>query len=213
MEKNTATFPYTASKPSKGFTFIEVVIVIAIALIVLLAVGTALYMGSRSCAETRRNTIEKYELLKQFYVMRRQLINLYKDPSHKESLWGTQGIKNGESEIYFLTSSLNKYPTVGEVGYRIMRDEKGNSYLAYIEYPYPRQDERFSFKNFDNKWEVASYLIKKMEIEYEDSNKWLKEWKMKRLPNRVKITFWYKSNEENLKQYTFVVVPGMKSLF
>lgn len=215
MDSFTRSYPRTISSyRERGFTLLEVVVVIAIALLALTAVYVSLYYGGKSSARTRVNILKKQELMKQFFQMRRKLTNLYHD-TDGASLLGEKGTRERTDAIYFLTSSLEKYRTVGEVGYRIERDYRGNSYLAYTEFPYPRQDNRFAAANPQDEWKPASRLIKKMKVEYESANQWSDEWKSDQLPQKIRITFWYRENDgdEELTPFSFIVAPGASSVF
>jgi prepilin-type N-terminal cleavage/methylation domain-containing protein len=199
---------------TSGFTFIEVIVAISVALVVVLAVYFSLYQGTRSMSHTRVAILKKQELMKTFYRMRHQLLNLY-DKEEGESLLGESGLQERHSELYFLTTTPDKSRGVGEVGYKIMKDEDGISYLAYTEFPYPRIENRFALNNRQDKWEEFSRLVKEFQVEYETNNLWHKEWKQNELPDKIKITLYYVEDEESDKmtEFSFIVVPGKKSLF
>jgi prepilin-type N-terminal cleavage/methylation domain-containing protein len=209
-----SVFTKSGSKKS-GFTLVEVVVAIAVALVVVLAVYFSIYHGSRSMSRTMTKTMRKQELMRIFHRMRRQLINLY-EKEEGENLVGEEGIQERQSELYFLTTSPDRYQGVGEVGYRIIKDEDGDTYLAYTEFPYPRMDVRFALNNPQDKWQEFSRLVKELKVEYESGNQWSNEWKRKELPDRVRITLYYEDedNEDgDMEEFSFIVVPGIKSLF
>lgn len=199
----------------------EIIVVIALALIVLLASFTTLYYSGRSSAETRTAALRKQELLKQFHQIRFQLINLYQ-PEEGPALEGIPGVQARHNELYFVTTQISGGRGVGEVGYKIEKDYRGNQYLAVVEFPFPRnEDERFDYitpSRYKPDWKVASALIKEFQVEYEAGNQWIDRWDSEELPDRIRITFWYRENEEDedpaeLQKYQFVVVPGLKNLY
>ncbi|MFP4498986.1 MAG: PilW family protein [Vulcanimicrobiota bacterium] len=202
------------NKRQQGFTLLEVIITVGLALMTLAAVYSALYFGSQGSAETRVNIAKKQVLMRQFYILRRQLINIY-SAEGGEVLLGEQGTAPRASELYFVTSDLENYQSIGEVGYKIEKDENGQNYLAYTEFPYPRTGNRFAKFNYQDEWKKASIVIQGFEVEYETQNLWRNEWKDSQLPDKIRVTFWYRENEQDpeLSPYTFIVVPGIKSIF
>lgn len=201
-------------RKSPGFTLIETVAVVGLSLLVMTIVCLALYYGARSSAHARVGIVNKQDILKQFHRIRFQLLNLYLPASGGEVLTGEEGAQEDRSEIYFVTSSLVNNRTIGEAGYKIMQDYNGDTYLAYSEFPYPR-DIRFALKNENDKWIPISAVVKGMSIEYLQNGLWFKEWKKDDPPSKIKITLWYKESEEDqeLTPYSFIVIPGISSVF
>lgn len=197
----------------RGFTLFEVLLVIGLTLLVLTLVFSILYYSGRTTARTRAGIVMKSDLMKQFHQIRYQLINLYKTKSG-ETLLGEEGTKARRSELYFLTTSLKQRRGVGEVGYKIITDYDGSNYLAYTEFPYPRE-RRFAANNSQDKWKPASRLIHGFTVEYELNRQWKKNWKYDDPPTRIKVTFWYRQdeNDKTLTPFSFIVVPGIKSVF
>jgi len=217
MNNYSPSCRYTSSNFRKsrcqGFTLIEVLLVIGLTLLVLTLVFSSLYYTGRSTARTRAGVVMKGDLMKHFHQIRYQLINLYK-PKDGETLTGVEGTKARKSELYFLTTSLKQRKGVGEVGYKIITDYDGTDYLAYTEFPYPRE-RRFALNNSQDKWKPASRLIQGLTVEYDLNREWKKSWKYDEPPSRIRITFWYRQdeNDKTLTPFSFIVVPGIKSTF
>ena len=198
-----------------GFTMLELLVVVGLALLVLTLVFGTLFYGGKSAAKTRAEIVKKSEVLKQFHRIRFQLLNLYK-PQRGALLLGEEGMKVRNSEVYFVTTTLKYSKGVGEAGYRMMTDSNGNKYLAYTEFPYPRkEDERFAVNNQLDKWHVASTLIQGLTVEYKKRGEWVKEWDDKSPPGSIRVILWYEGEdvERTLIPYTFMVVPGIESVF
>lgn len=219
--KSIRTFRFTSSGCKRsGFTFLEMIIVVALAVMTLSAVYATLYFSSRSAAYARVDIIKKQELMKQFHRIRRQLINIYTN-DRGPILLGQKTQKERCNELYFVTTTMENNQGIGEVGYKIIEDYDGNRYLAYTEFPYPREENRFAPNNLNSqmdKWRPCSMLIKEFLVEYKkDKNDidWLEEWTDDGAPERIRITFYYKDQEddEKLTPYSFIVVPGIKTSF
>jgi len=199
-------------RKSRGFTLFEVIIMVALTVLVMTLVYTTLYYGGRSTARTRVNILKKQDILKQFHQIRFQLINLY----HSDGicLEGKEGRTERKSEVYFLTTSLKYRKGVGEVGYKMITDYDGKTYLAYTEFPYAREN-RFALNNHMDKWYVASEMIKGFTAEYRSPTGWAKAWDGKNPPRKIRITLWYKeeADDKTLTPYRFIVTPGIKSVF
>jgi hypothetical protein len=192
-----------------------VVLVVGLALFLLTTVGASLYFTSRSTARTRARVLKKQELMKHFNQLRRQLINLYKG-NEGACLLGMQGYSEKENELYFLTASMSGQQGVGEVGYRIQKDAEGRGRLEYTEFPFPREKtRRFATLNPQDKWNTISTVIQGLQVEYEQTNRKFDEWKRDDPPDKIRITFWYQEDEgdDQLMPFTFLVVPGIKSVF
>jgi hypothetical protein len=153
--------------------------------------------------------------------MRRQIINLY-EAGEGATVLGIKGTTPREDEIYFITSSMSRHQGVGEVAYRIKRDEQGRPRLEYSEFPYARQSvRRFAAVNPLDEWYPAASIIHGLEVEYQSTNQWRDQWDQDELPDKIKITLWYVDDDldettdtvEGLRPYTFIVVPGIKSIF
>ncbi|MCD4784620.1 MAG: hypothetical protein K8T10_12435 [Candidatus Eremiobacteraeota bacterium] len=186
---------------------------IGLTLLVLTIVFTSLFYSGRTTARTRAGIVMKSDLMMQFHQIRFQLLNLYKQ-KNGETLIGVEGTRARKGEVYFLTTSLKQRKGVGEVGYKIITDYDGTDYLAYTEFPYPRE-RRFAFNNSQDKWKPVSRLIQGLTVEYELNRQWKKSWKYDDAPSRIKVTFWYSQdeNDKTLTPFSFIVVPGIKSIF
>jgi type II secretory pathway component PulJ len=200
-------------KRQAGFTFMEAIVAITVALIVIFAIYFSLYQSTRSMSHTRVRITKKQEVMRVFYRMRQQLINLY-NKDEGETLVGENGLQERHSELYFITTTPDRSRGVGEVGYKIMRDDEGYSYLAYTEFPYPRMENRFALNNHRDEWHEFSRQIKEFQVEYETGNQWQNEWKRGDLPDRIRITLYYREDEKDdeMMEFSFIVVPGVKSL-
>jgi type II secretory pathway pseudopilin PulG len=213
--KTRTTVTGLKTRATRGFTLLEMILVIAMTLLIMSTLATTLYYSGRSSAQTRSKMLKKQELMKYFHQIRFQLINLYKT-KEGPALLGEEGTREKNSALYMITPSMLNYRGVGEVGYKIQRDENGKPYFAYTEFPYPRNEiTRFSFLNHETKWRRASNLIEEFQVEYGNANQWSKEWRTKELPEKVRIVFWYKESEqdEKLQPFTFIAVPGLRSVF
>lgn len=214
-------FTSSGSKRSRAFTLVEVIVVVAVVLILMALITSSLYMGSRGIARTRARVVQKQEIMKHFHQMRRQLINLHQ-PEKGASLLGVKGVADKEDEIYFVTTSLNRYQSAGEAGYKIDRNDSGRPWLVYTEFPFPRSDpRRFADENPTDRWWNSSNVIRGLTLEYQSSNQWYDQWKKDDPPDKIKVTFWYleedperdKNETPEMKPFTFIVVPGIKSVF
>lgn len=216
MRNHVLIYPSTGfanrSKQINGFTLFEVLATVGLAVLIMVIITASLFFGGRSAARTRTSIVKKQEVLKQFHDIRFQLLNLYN--SNETSLLGEEGSQDKASEIYFITTSLKFSGTVGEVGYKILYDDADEPYLAYIEFPYPREI-RFAYHNTSDKWFISSTIIRGLTVEYLVQNEWVKEWKKNEPPEKIRVTLWYLEDEtqEELYPYTFIVTPGIKSVF
>lgn len=192
---------------------LEVIVAVSLTIFILTAVYSTLYYAGKSTAQTRAQTLKKQEIMKVFFQMRRQLVNLYGN-KEQASLLGIEGLSPKESEIYFITTGPMNSAGVGEVGYKIKREYEETPSLYYTEFPYPRLKDPFAYNNVRDKWHPVSTIIKGFQAEYESQNEWFREWKKKELPDSIRITLWYEEEPGgNLASYTFTVVPGLKSSF
>lgn len=194
--------------------------VITITLIILAIVGGSLYYSGRSTAKTRAKVLKKQEIMKVFNQFRRQVISLYR---RKEGpcMLGVKGLTVRESEIYFLTSVMNNHQGVGEVGYKILKDDKGRPGLYYTEFPYPREKERrFAYVNPQDKWRPISNVVRGLRLEYESQNQWFDEWKRDDPPDKVRVTLYYEGSQDRgdeeddspeIETFKFIIVPGLKT--
>jgi len=175
---------------------------------------SVLFYGGRSTAQTRAEIVKKQEILKEFYRLRHQIINIYR-LEKGASLLGIKGLRERRNELYFVTSSMENYSGVGEVGYKVWQDDKGRTYLVFIEYPFPRVKDRFNFENMKEKWKRVGFLIEEFQVKYKSGGQWVDEWESDDLPDKIKITFYYRQNPEDkvFDEYSFEVVPGMKTLY
>lgn len=199
---------------NRGFTLLEVIVVIGLSVMVLTLVYGTLFYGGKNAAKARADIVKKNEILRQFHRIRFQLLNLY-TPDSGVSLQGEEGIREYRSELYFITSSLKYNKGVGEVGYKMMTDSDGSEYLGYTEFPYPRED-RFAVNNQLDKWYIASPLIKGLTVEYLQGADWVNKWKEKKPPESIRVILWYEGEvtgrEPELLPYTFMVSPGVTSV-
>ena len=215
MKSLMQTCHYTNSNNKiRGFTLLEVIVVIGLAVMVLTLVYGTLFYGGKNAARARAEIVKKNEILKQFHRIRFQLLDLYL-PDSGVSLQGEEGTQVRRSELYFITSSLKYHKGVGEVGYKMLTDSDGSEYLGYTEFPYPRED-RFAVNNQLDKWNVASPLIKGFTVEYKQGADWVKEWQEKTAPDSIRVILWYEGEEiereTQLMPYTFMVSPGITSV-
>jgi prepilin-type N-terminal cleavage/methylation domain-containing protein len=218
------------SKNAWGFTFIEVLVSLALVALVLSLGYFSLVYSARFSREARLKTYREHEIMKVFAQMRGQLLNAYVNPNFTYNLIGLKTKEVKQDALYFLTSSLLHYSTVGEAGYKIIK-QGDQKVLAYREYPYPVKahftddfiqgwDDEDSHQTSSNdinqpksyKWVPLARDINGMEIEYYRGELPMDDWKTADLPDKITITLWYKDQPEDSK-YSFTMVPGLKSSF
>lgn len=198
-----------------GFTLVEILVTIGIALMVMsLALGALIY-GINGSKAARMANRRDFEIMKVYPQMRRQLLSVVKSESFPKSFIETNGDSpNSDSLRFFSTISTTGRKTSVEAYYSIGKNENGQNVLLYSEYPIPRDMEKAQASgDFARETpEVFSEFITGMTVKCEDTAKTVKDpWNDKNIPDKIVITLNYmEENKEN--SYTFTVCPAINIL-
>lgn len=194
-----------------GFTLIEVMITVFIVALVLGLVFSTLYITALSSKSLMSKSKRYSDIMKVYFQMREQLISLYKSGNSPYMLKGSPGAQEKSDSLYLITAAPSIVRGVTEVQYEMKKDEKGNTYLAYRELPYPGHKTADTSGQNDKNWEVLSKKITGLKLDYAKGNLWFTEWDKEEPPEAVRVTLYY--NEEGIEQkFTFSAVPGTVEL-
>ncbi len=198
-----------------GFTLVEILVTIGIALMVMsLALGALIYgiNGSRTARMANRRD---FEIMKVYPQMRRQLLSIMKSETFSKSFIETNADSpNSDSLRFFSTISTTGRKTSIEAYYSIGKKENGKNVLLYSEYPIPRDMEKAQTNGDFAKEapEVISEFITGMTVKCEDSTKTVKDpWNDSQIPNKIMVTLNY-MEEGRENSYTFTVCPAINIL-
>ena len=191
-------------KAFKGFTLIEVLVTIGLILLVLSLAGSSLYFIIRSTTDSRILLYENREIMKVYGQMRQQLLSLYLSPHRNLSIRAIRGESEGQDEIIFLTSAPLYSSGIAQAGYMIKKNEKGEKYLVYSEFPYVLKED---FAPAETR--VLSKMVNGLKIRCFENFIPADNWEKAGFPDKIEITLFLADRGKN--RFTFTVTPGISS--
>lgn len=191
----------------KAFTLIELLVTVGIVALTLGLAGGSLYYILRSSSEARKTVYRQREIMKAYAQLSRQLLCLYISPNKTYALKGLPGHAPGEDELHFLTANPIFSQGVAEVGYGIVKNQKGESLLAYSEIPVPVKGDYAEAKMLP-----LTPVVKGLSVKYSASDGLPTDrWQETEPPDKLEITFLLDIPGE--KNFTFIIRPGSRAEF
>ncbi len=203
-----------------GFTFIETLVTVGLALMVVTLAFTTLYYSSRASRDCRIKTNLDFELMKVYAQMRQQMLNIYVAKDLYNSIISEKTTDENRHSIRFFTTS----PIIGrgivEADYSIQSNEDGKPYMAYREFPFPHVMETNDSSTLeasladskdsgiDYQWRKISDAIVGLTFSFIQDEKELQEWKGNSLPSTIIVSLWYTAKQE-VQSFSFTVAPGL----
>ena len=196
----------------KGFTVLEIIVTLGIVVLVLTLALVSLTGSVKGTKDASAVSSADFEIMRVYGQMRKQLLSMYQSPNTDlKSFVQTKEIEPRMASIRFFTTSSAQGAGTVEVFYSIQKDDDGNNYLAYREYPMTRDMEKAQddgdFKEEIS--EVFSKKIKGMRVVCEESEKDVDLWDKKTIPDKIKIIFYYEVQKREEK-FEFSVTPAIK---
>lgn len=193
-----------------GFTLAEVLVTLGVVILLYALVSYTTVQLSRAARSGTRAAAERLEVLKAAEQLRWQLRCLY--PGGDEPLRGQRGSgEDNQDLLMFLTARTGSAEGVAEVGYRVARDEAGQPYLAYREFPYvPAHPLQAADLPEVAPWKPLARQVTGLRLDYSaepEGEVWQREWGGKRGPSRVRVTLVLRDG----RPCSFVVFPGAEA--
>jgi len=190
----------------KGFTLIEILVTVGIIVLVLSLAGGSLFYILRSSSESRKTLYQKREIMKTYAQLNNQLLCIYLSSNKTYALKGLPGATNGEDEIHFLTASPIFSDGIAEVGYGLIKNQKGEILLGYSEIPFPVKGDYAEAKMLP-----LTPVIKGLKFRYLNQGITLDRWEETTPPEKIEITFWL--DNEGKQTFSFNIRPANRALF
>jgi prepilin-type N-terminal cleavage/methylation domain-containing protein len=205
----------SSSNNFRGFTLIEILITVALALMVIGLTFTSFYYSARASRQARINTNVDFELMKLYAQMRQQMLNMYVPRDQSAPLKGRKTKDEHCDELYFFTSSPVVGKGVVEASYAIKKTEEGTPFLAYRELLCRNRIEMDEGNDIaipsdlpEEQWRKLSNGIQGLSVTYMEKEKVSDEWSENKLPQQVVVSLWYTADKEE-RNFSFCVTPGL----
>jgi len=198
-----------------GFTLLEVMLTVGLALMVIGLTFTTLYYSAKASREARINTNVDFELMKIYAQMRQQLLNMYIPRDQSAPVKGRKTKDEHRDELYFFTASPVMGKGIVEAAYAIKGGDTGTPYLAYREFAcqarlqVEESDDNPAIKQLqEEKWRTLSPGIRGLSLQFTEKEAITEEWDTNRVPQKIEVTLWYTADRED-RGVSFTVTPGL----